>query len=238
MKKISVVYSSIIHREKYAVYYMQGLKTAYWMWHAYKTPKDLTILTLHNYTEKSLFERSLDFLGIDDYVVLSEQFEGPWRHTLKIQWIVNYLRAGRCKTKYLLYCDARDSILRVDPQIVLDLFLERNVSLLFNATMSKKAYYFGMPSMLEWARTVAPRLGRYLNSGAFIGKTDFVQKVYERAMDYVDPNQYIVAGDVKRLNQFLEFPKGMDDQTIFRYLQREFHPAMSIDYYNRIFYRN
>ena len=238
MRKIAATYASIIHREKFAQKYFRALKTAYWMKDTYSTPKDLTIITLHDYSEKSLFEQSLDFLGIKDYVVLSEQFEGPWRHTLKIQWIVNYLRAGGCKTEYLLYCDARDSILRVDPQIVLDLFLERHVSLLFNATMSKRAYYFGMPGMLEWARTVAPRLGRYLNSGAFIGTTKFVQLVFEEAMKYVDPEQHIVAGDVTSLTEFPEFPKGTDDQTILRYLQREFHPAMSIDYYNRIFYRN
>ncbi|GAH08348.1 unnamed protein product, partial [marine sediment metagenome] len=173
-----------------------------------------------------------------DYVVLSESFEGPWRHTFKIQWILNYLKSGKCKTQYLLYCDARDSILRVDPQIVLDLFLQQNLSLLFNATMSKRAYYFGMPGTLEWARTVAPRLGRYLNSGAFIGYTNFVKKVFEEAMKYVDSKQHVVAGDVKSLNEFPEFPKGMDDQTILRYIHREFYPAMNIDYYNRIFYRN
>ena len=238
MKKIAATYASIIHREKFAQKYFKALKTAYWMKNAFKTPKNLTIITLHNYHEKSLFEQSLDFLGIRNYVILNESFEGPWRHTLKIQWILNYLKSGKCKTQYLLYCDARDSILRVDPQTVLDLFIEQKISLLFNATMSKRAYYFGMPEILEWARSVAPRSGRYLNSGAFVGVTDFVQKVFEVAIKYVSPDQHVVAGDVKSLNEFSEFPKGMDDQTILRYIHREFYPAMNIDYYNRIFYRN
>jgi len=236
MKKIAAPYSSIIHREKFAVKYFRDLRTAYWMWHAYKTPKELTIITLHNYTEKSLFERSLDFLGIDDYVVLTELFEGPWRHTLKIQWILNYLRTGKCKTKYLLYCDARDSILRVDPQIVLDLFLERNVSLLFNATMSKKGFS-AMPEILDWTRCHSPRSGRYLNAGAFIGSTNLIQRVFEEAMKYIDPDEYFVRATPK-FDELPEYPKGADDQNILRYILPTFHPAMDIDYYNRIFYRN
>jgi len=236
MKKIAATYSSIIHREKFAIKYFRSLRTAYWMRDAYRTPKNLTIITLHNYQEKSLFEQSLEYLGIRDYVNIIEPFEGPWRHTLKIQFILNYLRSGKCKTKYLLYCDARDSILRVDPQVVLDLFLLQKIHLLFNSSMSKRGFP-AMPEILDWTRCHSPRPGRYLNAGAFIGLTDFIQRVFEEAMKYVDPTEYVVLA-TPEFDELPECPKGADDQIILRYLHPQFHPAMDIDYYNRIFYRN
>ena len=231
------LYASIIHREKIAVQYLRALKSAYWMKHAFTTPKNLTIITVSTYEEKSLFEQSLDYLGIKDYVVLNEPFDGPFKHTLKLCWILNYLKSGACKTEYLLFCDARDSILRVDPQKVIDLFEEREIDLLFNSSMSKLGYAC-MPDIFEWTKTVAYRAGRYLNSGAFIGKTEFIKEVFEEANEYVDLDNPIYVQRPKNCSEFPEFPKGTSDQIIFRYLEPQFYPKLSIDYINRIFYRN
>jgi len=135
-----------------------------------------------------------------------------------------------------MYCDARDSILRVDPQEVLDLFLKQGIHLLFNATMSKKGFS-AMPDVWNWVQCNALRPSRYLNAGAFIGLTDFTQVVFKEAMKYVDPNQHVVLSD-PQFGELPDYPKGADDQNIFRYLLPRFHPGMDIDYFNRIFYRN
>ena len=74
-KKIRSSHSPIIHREKIAVWFFKSLQTAYWLEGVYKKPRDLSILTVSTTGEKSLFEESLDYLGIRDYVVLNEPFD-------------------------------------------------------------------------------------------------------------------------------------------------------------------
>ncbi|MCK4824814.1 hypothetical protein KA005_54185, partial [bacterium] len=90
----------------------------------------------------------------------------------------------------------------------------------------------------EWTKTVAHKSGRYLNAGAFIGKTEFVKKVFEEANKNVDPDNPIEVRGPRDREKFPEFPKGTDDQVIFRYLEPKFYPRLSVDYINRIFYRN
>jgi len=236
-QKIRSPYSPIIHREKIAVWFSKALQTAYWLEGAYKKPQDLTILTINTMKEKSLFEQSLDYLGIKNYVVLNEKFSGEWRHTLKIRFILNYLRSGKCKTKYLLYCDAFDCLLKDDPNLVLDLFKKHNADLLFCATSSKRRFRF-IPEIFEWTKTVATKSGRYLNAGAFIGKTDFILGVFEEAERHLDPNSNFKEGTIRLCDELPEFPEGYSDQLILRYLHKQFYPRMDVDYINRIFYRN
>jgi len=236
-KKIRSPYSPIIHREKIASWFFKALQTAYWLEGAYKKPRDLTILTISNYKEKSLFEESLEYLGIKSYVVLNEPFEGPWRHTLKIRFILNYLHSGKCKTKYILYCDARDCILRDDPKVVLNLFKEHPADLVFCSTGSKRRFNL-IPEIFEWTKTVAPKSGRYLNAGAFIGTTEFILEVFEEAILHTDPNSIFKEGAIRLVDDLPEFPEGYCDQVLLRYLHKQFYPRMDVDYINRIFYRN
>ena len=239
-KKIRSPYSPIIHREKIATWFFKALQTAYWLEGVYKKPQNLTILTVNSTGKKSLFEQSLDYLGIKNYVVLNESFEGEWRHTLKIHFILNYLRSDKCKTKYILYCDAPDCILRDDPKEVVKLFKEHEklgIELLFCATASKRRFKL-IPDVFEWTKTVAPKSGRYLNAGAFIGTTDFIREVFEEAVLHIDPNNTFKEGIIRLCDDLPEFPEGYCDQTIFRYLHKQFYPRMDVDYINRIFYRN
>jgi len=236
-QKIRSPYSPIIHRKKIAIWFFKALQTAYWLEGVYKKSQNLTILTVNSTGEKSLFEESLDYLGIKNYVVLNEPFDGPWHHTLKIRFILNYLLSGRCKTKYLLYCDAFDCILKDDPELVITLFKEYNADLIFCATSSKRRFQF-IPEVFEWTKTVAPKSGRYLNAGAFIGNTDFILEVFKEAKRHLDPNSDFKEGTIRLCSELKKFPEGYSDQLIFRYLHRQFYPRMDVDYINRIFYRN
>jgi hypothetical protein len=189
---------------------------------AFRKPDDLTIITINTTGQKGYFERSLDFLGIEDYVVLKGEFEGPWRHVLKIGWIVDYLESGECGTPYLLYCDSFDSILRDDSQKVLDIFLRMGKMIVFGSTMSRRGIFTHFPDLFEWTLEVGKKSGRYLNAGTFIGETEFVRKVYGVAEGMI--------GIYPRTDY--------SDQDIFRYLHPVFYPHMDVDYFNELFYRN
>ena len=237
MYKAMSPYAPIIHRHKVATWYIRALRKARWMRNAYQRPKNLTITTVSTYPKKSLFEQSLTYLGITDYIVLNEPFRGPYRNTLKVQWILNYLNSRECKTKYLLYCDARDAILKDDPQLVLSLFKNTGKKLIFNSTSTKRALNC-MRDKWRWMREIAPLKGRYLNAGAFIGEVSFIKKVLKKTMEYIDPDELEIRSSIADCDQLPEFPKGTSDQVILRYIFDQFYPDMDIDYGNRIFYRN
>lgn len=216
-KKRRVGQQPIIHRERY-VNYLWPLDPS--LKNKFKKPKNLTVVTAHNYPEKSIFEQSLDYLGIVPYVVLKQDIK-PWSHRLKMEWLLEFLQSGRCRTEYLLFCDARDTIIFDDLHKVLDVFHEMKCELIFSSTVSTRGIFQHMPQLWEWTKTVARRHNRYLNSGVFIGRSEFIQKFYEAAVTL-----------------FGRFPRPEDDQDIFRYLHPAFYPEMDLDYFNEISYRN
>lgn len=185
----------------------------------FKNPENLTIVTTHNYSEKSIFEQSLDYLGITEYVVLNKKIK--WHPMHKINWILEFLQSGKCKTEYLLFCDARDTIVIDDLQKAFDIFKKMNCELIFNSTISKRGTFLHMPQFFDWVRIVAKKKGRFLNAGAFIGRAKFVQKVFESVVTLTG-----------------RLPRRGDDQDILRYLQPIFYPELDLDYLNEIFYRN
>ena len=244
-KKLRVGHQPIIHRTKWANSFFLTMKSNPLMEGVFKCPDNLTIATINTYGEKSLFEKSLDYLGVG-HVVLQEPFKGTWMMMLKLKFILNYLKSGSCKTDYFLYCDARDAILRDDPQEVVDIFESTGCDLLFGSTMYRGGFMC-MPEVREWIKTVARKKGRYLNAGVFIGKPDFIQEVFEEAYKYdskksLTVEQYTKLGrgirNTRLCKELPEYPKGSTDQDILRFLHPKFYPKMDIDYRNQISYRN
>jgi len=235
----------LIHRTKYCKQWFPKLDLK----NKFKKPSNLTIVTCHNYSEKSIFEQSLEFLGINEYENVIEPFIGPWRYAYKIKFLLNFL--DKCKTPYLLFCDARDCILRDDPQLVLDIFLTKRCELLFCSTMHLGGYAC-MPEIYQWTRNI--QMGRYLNSGVFIGEVNFIKQVLEDAVQYVTDQSMTYedavktgTGKIGKLgdihNTLLcealpEFPKNALDQEIFRFLHPKYYPRMAIDYFNELVWRN
>ena len=121
---------------------------------AFKKPDNLTILTCRNkgemhratlipslskYTEVSILESNLEYLGVD-LVVLTEEYEGPWRCTYKLKWINDYLQSGKCDTEYFMFCDAVDVIFQDDPQRVIDIFKTFDCDMLCMSTDGLDGY--------------------------------------------------------------------------------------------------
>lgn len=159
-------------------------------------PEDLIILTVSNYQDTTLFEKSLQHLGIKDYIVLGED-NIQWNYYYKIKWINEYLNKSH-KEKYVMYVDARDAIIQDDPQKIIDLFLKQNdCKLLFSATefdgfffkknnwwhndvikLFKNGNDLNRDYFEYFKKNKSNNLPVYLNSGFFIGEIDYIKKFF------------------------------------------------------------
>lgn len=208
-----------------------------------RCPDNLTIVLMHDYAEKPSMERSLRYVGIEDYVVLKPTFEGAWRDSIKLTTILNYLRQGGCQTEYLLYADSRDAFLRADPQTAIACLEELKCECLFSSESASFGYEC-MPEVKAWANQNAARhktQERYINAGVFLGRTSFVQELLQAAMQYIEPAEFSRAEFRKHLfagtlcDTLPAYPKGVgSDQQILRWLHPHFYPRMQCDYAGRL----
>jgi len=217
---------------------------------SFKLPDDLTIVTCRNegsmedriiphllgYDDVSILESNLDYLGIDLVVLKDSRL--PWRNTFKFEMIRNYLNSGKCVTEYFMCCDAIDVIFQDDPQTVIDIFESSDCDCLFMSTHSLDGYSC-MPEVKRFVDEINGNNGRYLNSGIYIGKTSFVKEMFDMAIEYAIPHG-VTMGEYR---EYLEskpkdYPRGSQDQDIFRYIEPKFYPRMKVDYQNLMAYRS
>ena len=213
----------------------------------FEQPKDLTIATCRNegtlsdriiphlagYEDISILEKNMEYLGLDLVVLRDARL--PWRNTFKFEMLNNYLKD--CPTEYFMCLDAIDIIWVDEPQKVMDIFKSFNCDALFMSTHSTDGYSC-MPEVKQWVETINVP-GRYLNSGVYIGKTSFVKEMIEEAMNYAVPPGVIMG----EYHEWLEtkpkdYPKGSQDQDIFRYIEKKFYPRMKVDYQNKMAFRS
>lgn len=62
-------------------------------------PSEIQIILIHNYDGISLAEKSLRYLGIDNYLVLKPEKSGPWRNTDKLVILKKYLESEKCRSE-------------------------------------------------------------------------------------------------------------------------------------------
>ena len=134
---VTKIIQPIIHKS-YPKYDIAGNKLKYLIKNninknKFSKPKDLLITTVSTYKKKSLFEKSLDHIGIKDYHVIGKNktFK-KWYNFYKIQWIYEFLNNYTGNEKYLLFSDARDAIIQDDPNKILDIYKSKKCKLLFN----------------------------------------------------------------------------------------------------------
>ena len=73
-----------------------------------------------------------------------------------------------------MFCDAIDVIFKDDPQRVVDIFESFNCDALFMSTTSPEGYNC-MSEVKNSVDKINGGNGRYLNSGTYIGKTEFIK---------------------------------------------------------------
>ena len=241
----------IIHDRHVVKQFFENMKSQNLYKNAFKMPKDLTIVTCRNdgsmedriidhlkgYEEKSILESNLEYLGIDDLVVLRDT-RLPWRNTFKFEMLNNYLNSGKCKTKYFMCCDAIDVIFKDNPQKVIDIFETFDCEALFMSTHSVDGYNC-MTEVKEFVDRINGGNGRYLNSGVYIAKTDFIKEVIDEAMNYALPHGVTMDEYREYLNSNpSNYPQGSQDQDIFRFLESKFNKKIKVDYRNVMAYRS
>lgn len=217
---------------------------------AFRKPDNLTILTVRNegsleeriipslegYEDKSILETNLEYLGIEPLTVLTDS-RLPWRNTFKFEIILNYLNANKCNTEYIMFCDAIDVIFNSDPSKVVDIFETFNCDALFMSTTSIDGYNC-MPEVKKFIDEEIQSNGRYLNSGVYIGRTNFIKELFEEAIQYAQPHGVTMDNYSEYLaSSPTDYPQGSQDQDIFRFLEPRFYPRLKVDYENKMAYR-
>lgn len=208
-----------------------------------RCPSDLTIVLIHNYKEEPIVEKSLRYVGIDNFVVLRPKVDGAWKMAIKMLELKKYLESGACKTKYIFYIDSDDAVLRGDPVKAIGYLKEAECSFLLADTGWESGYEC-MPDIRRWADRTAREHGRshaYINAGVFIAETQFLLEVVNASMEYISDDdlsseEYWRILDEGTLCEHLpEFPMGIGcDQEILRYLNPRFYPRMKVDYKGRL----
>tara|TARA_R100000234_G_scaffold115095_1_gene90772 strand:- start:691 stop:1416 length:726 start_codon:yes stop_codon:yes gene_type:complete len=213
----------------------------------FKKPDNLTIATCRNsgtledriiphlsgYEQTSILEENMKYLELDLVVLRDDRL--PWRNTFKFEILHNYL--NKCTTEYFMCLDAIDVIWVDNPQKVMDIFKSFDCEALFMSTNSTDGYEC-MPKIKEWVDTINLS-GRYLNSGVYIGKTSFVKEMIEEGMKYAVPHGVTMDEYRGYLGSRPDdYPKGSQDQDIFRYIEKKFYPRMKVDYDNQMAFRS
>ena len=130
-----------------------------------------------------------------------------------------------------------DVIFIDNPTKVIDIFESFNCDALFMSTNSLDGYNC-MPEVHNKILQINNSNGRYLNSGVYIGKTSFIKEVIESAISYAHPPGVTMDEYRDYLNSNpIDYPKGSQDQDIFRFLEPQFYPRLRVDYDNKMAYR-
>lgn len=196
-------------------------------------PHNLDIILCHNYDYEPIAEKSLKYLGINDYVVLGQDVK-QWLNRKKIGLVYDYIKY-RSNAEYIMYLDSDDTIVCTDIPSILDTYhSEFSCDLLFNA--EKNAY----PKSNAMTKMIAPlttsqlkdivKFERekhqkpfcFLNSGAYIGKRSFLEDVFAECLALSDKSQRMGID-------------GRSDQILLRYMHKELYPKIRIDDQRKIF---
>jgi hypothetical protein len=177
------------------------------------TPTNLTIITWNNGHEAmGVFEKSIAHLGLD-CVILGNGIEN-WVNSIHKPMLTNEALQN-IKTEYILGVDSRDAILIDNPQLIIDQFLEN-----FNCDLVFSADLLNWPNLAEFKKFEDKcaegknSAYRYLNSGAFIGRTSYCCHFF---------------GESVKLQPVKQAERS--DQGIFKQLFQTEYPKVQLDYH-------
>jgi hypothetical protein len=214
------------------------------------TPSNLTIITCHNYTEKTYAEKHMDYVGIDYVTLQPDDLTARWRNSNKISLPYEYIRDGKCNTDYVLLIDSDDVVFVNDPSTCITAFDSYGCDMLFCAVYRKVNNY----QLMEEKREEIVKLSNaemYINAGVWIGKINSVLDILENAYSFVDDSvyngKYSDYVDLRngrmdisfRDEWFPNYPYGVpSDQDILRWIHPEYYPRMLVDTDFRFCLRN
>jgi len=201
-------------------------------------PADLDIVLCSTLPTKQYTENILEYLGIDDFVVLGRELE-TWKHIYKLELIVDHIR-NNPRPGLLLHLDAPDVLVVSDLQPVVDCFLsEFDCDLLFGAEKNSAP---GSKTTREITESEVRFLSRieafeeaayqppfcYLNAGCFIGRKDRILDLFSEALN--TRKQLQLSSRLHHGDYLYN-----DDQLVLRELHRKHYPQIQIDHRNKVF---
>jgi len=201
-------------------------------------PADLDIVLCTTRAKKQYTEKVLEYLGIDDFIVLGRNLES-WKHIYKLELIVDHIKRNP-HPGLLLHLDAPDVIVTGDLQAAVDSFLsEFECDLLFGAEKNSapgsktisgvtdsEVEFLARIEAFEEATYQAPL--QHLNAGCFIGRKECILKLFSEALH--TRKQFQLNSRLSSGGRLCD-----DDQAILRELHRSHYPRIQIDHQNRVF---
>ena len=177
-----------------------------------RLPVEIKIITFNNRSHKSLLEK-LDLLGVD-YLVLGKNV-AYWYNRLKIKLLVENLNEVR--EEFILVLDADDVLIMSSLEDIIEKFIAFDCEVLFNSEPYPWPLEFFYSDM---EKAICKESFCHLNSGCFIGRTEFCRKLYRECFTYrdsiVDNHAY-------------------SDQIKIKPFYIKMHPQIKIDFSSKIF---
>ncbi len=180
---------------------------------------DLTIVTWSNRPTKTVLERCLDRWGVP-YVTLGRHVPA-WRNDMKVY--LNATELPHVTSKYVMALDSDDVLVVSCLEQILADFESCGCDMLFSTERDSCP---DVPFLTEFEQSIAESSYCFLNSGAWIGKTDACRRFFQDCLE--EHNRDIVAAH--------PVPHTVrDDQGLTRKTFRKYFPAARLDYQCRIF---
>jgi SAM-dependent methyltransferase len=182
-------------------------------------PEELTIFTCTN-LDKGPFEKSCEHLSIP-YTILGQSISPKnWKNIVKFQLISDFL--NKVKTKYILFCDSSDVVMLGDPHEVLERYLKNfQTLLLFGAEQGRYPAYPDAPQNYREQELISQKRSKweYLNSGLWIGHTDYIRDMIFPWIMNQEPNKAVPGSD----------------QAVYARAYTKFYPCVELDFDCNIF---
>jgi len=192
------------------------------IWETQDISKDVTVVTYSNFKNEAALELQLRVLGID-HVVLGRSLE-RFQPRDKAALIVDYL--PNITTPYLLSLDASDVLLQKSVGEILNRFKTFDCDALFNAEVF---HYPAVTPTKDFEKKVSTKKKyRFLNSGAYIAKTDFCREHFGLMIGELYHELWEHGHKVGRMTN-------SSDQILFKMLYKRFYPQIMIDSDRKIF---
>jgi hypothetical protein len=137
-----------------------------------KLPENMTIVTFLFGKKTFSLKNQLDNNKIE-YKNFIDTKAGYWMNRFKIKYICDYI--DQIDTDYILCLDGIDTLLSEDLSTIVNKFLRFDTDILYNASI------INYPE-LEYTEKTNSNF-KYLNAGAFIGKTDSIKEFYKYIYD-------------------------------------------------------
>jgi hypothetical protein len=175
---------------------------------------EITLITCGD-SEDGIFENLCKEIGINVCKLGKTIKKENWSNFIKIKLIHDFLE--KVQTKYILFCDNLDVVITKDLKNLLNDFNSFNCEWLFGA--EEGIYPLNVENYRLQQEISRKKRYEFLNSGLWIGKTEFIKQAFNEYMSLQSPS-----------------PKAINsDQYVYTKCYLNYFPKIQIDFNCKIF---